>query len=750
MLDRTFALIDRFVAARPRSIVIVAILLTIAATTTAPLLRFDSSFDRFLIPDSPDLTAYHDFADRFGNDRVLVVGIDCDDPLAPATVAELRRVVAGLEEIEGVERVYSLVSAPMVRGTADTLRLAPPVDGPPPTGAAATALLARLDADPVYAGRLVSRDHHLLGVLATLDPPPGETEAYRRITAAARAVLAPLGDRAHLSGEPVIESEMNRFMRRDLETFIPITLTLTAATLLFLFRTALGVVLPMAAIAASTVWALAIFLLSGRTVNNVSSMIPPLIMVIAASDAVHLFSHYRSRAHLLGRTKAISETVRRIGPGCLMTSLTTAAGFASLTASPIPALDDFGRFSALGVLFSFCLTIIALPAALHLLPVPHPPRTAVQRDGWPLSLAHRLTAAPGWLLVASLAIFLLAVAAIPQIRVETNDLTYFKKGSAIRTDTALLQHHLGGVRPLDIVLTGAPGAFTDPERLARLARFGQWVRTVEGIDGATSPADLLTALFRQLDGKPIGDHTRPAVAQGYLFFELSEEGSDELARYLSGDRAIAHIALQEGESRTSKMKVQIAQIRARLAHDFPELNIEITGYAHFYMQISDLIVRSQIRSLAIALVSVTAMMILLFRSWRTGLLSMVPNIVPLACTFGLMGIARIPLNSATAMVASVALGLAVDDTIHFLNHLQQERQTTPSVAAALAPALRAVARPMVYTSVILGIGFGTLLFSRFVPSFYFGLLATVTVVTALLGDLFLLPALLLTLERRRG
>jgi len=749
MLDRSFTLIDRLVAARPGWIVVVAILLTLAATTTAPLLRFDSSFDRFLIPDSPDLTAYHDFADRFGNDRLLVIGIECDDPLAPATVTELRRVVSGLEAIEGVERVYSLVSAPMVRGDGDTVRLAPPVDGPPPTGGSATALLARLDGDPVYADRLVSRDHHLLGVLATLDPPPEETDAYRRITEAARAVLAPLGSRAHLSGEPVIESEMNRFMRRDLETFIPITLTLTAATLLLLFRTPLGVLLPMAAIAASTVWALAIFLLSGRTVNNVSSMIPPLIMVIAASDAVHLFSHYRSHAHLLGRAAAITETMRRIGPGCLMTSLTTAAGFASLTASPIPALDDFGRFSALGVLFSFCLTIIALPAALHLLPIPHPPRAAVQRDRWTLSLAHRLTAAPGWLLVASLAIFLLAVAAIPRIRVETNDLTYFKEGSAIRTDTALLQHHLGGVRPLDLVLTGTPGAFTDPERLARLARFGEWVRTVEGIDGATSAADLLNSLFARLDGKPIGDHTRPAIAQGYLFFELSEEGSDELARYLSGDRAIAHIALQEGESRTSKMKVQVEQIRARVARDFPELKLEVTGYAHFYMQISDLIVRSQIRSLAIALVSVTAMMILLFRSWRTGLLSMVPNIVPLACTFGLMGVTGIPLNSATAMVASVALGLAVDDTIHFLNHLRQERKHAPSVAVALAPALRAVARPMLYTSLILGIGFGTLLFSRFVPSFYFGLLAVTTVVTALLGDLFLLPALLLTLERRR-
>ncbi|RMF85765.1 MAG: hypothetical protein D6739_04070, partial [Nitrospirae bacterium] len=375
MFDRPFALVDRLVARWPRAIVALAVLLTLAATAALPRLRFDSSFDRFLIPDSPDLAAYHRFVGRFGNDRVLVIGIESDAPLGAETLGELRRLVEGLQRVEGVERVYSLVSAPMVHGRGDEVRLAPPVEGGPPPPDAAAALLAQLDADPVYRGRLVSPDHRMVGVLATLDPPPGDPEAYSRIVEEARHLLAPLGRRAHLSGEPVIESEMNRFMRRDLETFIPITLALTAATLFALFRSLLGLALPMAVILASTVWAVALFLLSGRTVNNVSSMIPPLIMVIAASDSVHLFSHYRLRAPLLGREEAISETLRRIGPGCLMTSLTTAAGFASLTASPIPALDDFGRFSALGVMFSFVLTIFALPAALHLLPVPHGGRT---------------------------------------------------------------------------------------------------------------------------------------------------------------------------------------------------------------------------------------------------------------------------------------------------------------------------------------------------------------------------------------
>jgi predicted RND superfamily exporter protein len=746
MFAHPFLLIDRLVAAAPRVVLAVTGLITALAVATLPGLHFDSSFDRFLIPDSPDLAAYRQFVDRFGNDRALVVGLDVDDPLAPATVADLHTLAGALEKISGVVRVYSLVSGPSVQGEGDEVRLAPVVSGPPPEGAAGRALLDRLDRDPVYGGRLVSRDRKMVALLVTLEPLAGEREAYRRITAETRRLLAPWGDRAHVSGEPAIESEMSDFMRRDLQVFVPITLVLTAAILFHLFRSVIGVVLPMAMIGTSTLWAIACFIVAGRSMNNVSSMIPPLIMVIAASDSVHLFSHYRGCAAHRGRRAAITDTLARIGPGCFMTSATTAVGFASLTVSSIPALNDFGRFTAIGVVFSFFLTITALPAVLHVAPVPPPPPTERLTTG--ATLSRWLIKAPRPVILASLGIFVAACAVIPRIRVETDDLTYFKQGSAIRTDTTILQHHFGGVRPLEIVLTGKPDAFTDPELLVRLARFTEWARGLPGIDGTTSCADLLDALFQRLDGRPLGDHSRQAIAEGYLFFELSETGGEELGRYLSDDRAVARIALQEGESRTTHIRRQIDTLSARLAHDFPELHAEITGYARFYMEISDLIVRSQVRSLALALVAITAMMAVFFRSWRVGLLSMVPNILPIACAFGVMGASGIALNSATTMVASVALGLAVDDTIHFLSHMQQERRRHPRVADALAPVLHAVEAPMVYTSVILGIGFGTLIFSRFVPSIYFGILALVTVTTALLGDLLLMPALLLAVERR--
>ena len=746
MFARPFLLIDRLVAAGPRVVLAITGLLTAIAVATLPGLRFDSSFDRFLIPDSPELAAYRQFVDRFGNDRALVIGLDVDDPLAPATVAALRGLVAALEKIDGVVRAYSLVSSPSVQGEGDEVRLAPPVSGPPPDAAAARTLLDRLDRDPVYGGRLVSRDRKMVALLVTLEPLTGEREAYRRITGEARRLLAPWGDHAHVSGEPAIESEMADFMRRDLVIFVPITLVLTAAILFHLFRSVIGVMLPLAMIGTSTLWAIACFIAAGRSMNNVSSMIPPLIMVIAASDSVHLFSHYRGCAAHRGRRAAITDTLARIGPGCFMTSATTAVGFASLTVSSIPALNDFGRFSAIGVIFSFFLTITALPAVLHVAPLPPPPPPERLTTG--ATLSRWLIAAPRPILVASLVMFVAACAVIPRIRVETDDLTYFKQGSAIRSDTTVLQRHFGGVRPLEIVLTGTAGAFTDPERLARLARFTQWARGLPGIDGTTSCAELLDALFQRLDGRPLGEHTREAISQGYLFFELSETGGDELGHYLSEDRAVARIALQEGESRTSHIRRQIAVLSARLAGDFPELHVEITGYARFYMEISDLIVRSQVRSLGLALAAITAMMVAFFRSWRVGLLSMVPNILPIACAFGVMGASGIPLNTATTMVASVALGLAVDDTIHFLSHMQQERRHHPRVVDALAPVLRAVQAPMVYTSVILGVGFGTLIFSRFIPSIYFGILALVTVTTALLGDLLLLPALLLAVERR--
>ena len=750
--QRAFTWLHRQVAARPWWFLAVDLAITLGAVVVMTGVQFDSSFDQFLIPDSPDIHVYDEFLDRFGNDKALVIGIATDDPFAPAQIAELKALVTDLEKIDGVLRVYSLVSAPSIRGGEDELHFAPPVTAPPASPAERATILERLHTDPTLRDRLLSPDGRLLGVLVTLDPPGDDRGLNERVTAAARARLATLANPAYLSGEPVIEADMNRYMHDDLRVFIPITLTLAAGCLLYLFRNVVGLLVPMGVIMASSAWGVAAYILAGRMVNSVTTMIPPLIMVIAASDSVHLLTHYLVRVPELGKKPAIEAMLLRIGPGCFMTSLTTAIGFTSLTFSPIPALQDFGQFSALGVIFSFAISLTAVPAALHLLPVPAHIRSESTRSASPWTQRFgKLTADhPMPFLLVGSALLVAALVAIPRIEVETDDLTYFRPDSPTRKDTHTLQSHFGGVRPLDVVLTGEPGSFADPAVLGRMAAFQEWVATLKGIDGTTSTVDLLQALFDRIDGRPVADHSAEAIAQGYLFFELSETGTAEMARFVTEARDVAHISLQESESRTSRLKEQLTTIRARLHQDFPELQPQLTGYTHFYTVISNLIVRSQVISLSIAVVTITLVMMVISGSWRLGLLSMVPNVYPIALTMGLMGWARIPLNSATAMVASIAIGLAVDDTIHFLNHLQQERRHQPRMRLALPNTMRGVARPMVYTSIILGVGFGTLVFSNFVPSVYFSILAVTTVATALIGDLTLLPALLTFLDDHRN
>jgi hypothetical protein len=750
--QRAFSWLDRRVSAWPWWFLAVDAAITVAAVIVMTGVRFDSSFDQFLIPDSPDITVYHEFLDRFGNDKALVIGIATDDPFAPRQIADLKALVTDLEAIPGVVKVYSLVSAPSIRGSDDTLHFAPPVTASPENAAQRAAILTRLANDPTLRDRLLSPDGELLAVLVTLKPPGADRHMYERITTAVRKRLAALGSATYLSGEPVIEADMNRYMRDDLEVFVPITLTLAALCLLYLFRNRLGLLVPMGVIVASSAWGIAAYILAGRMVNSVTTMIPPLIMVIAASDSVHLLTHYLVRVPELGKKAAIEAMLLRIGPGCFMTSLTTAIGFASLTFSPIPALQDFGQFSAIGVICSFVISMTAVPAALHLLPTPTKVRITDSGSAasWMLRLGQLTADHPVPFLLVGLVLLITALAAIPRIQVETDDLTYFRHDSPTRRDTHTLQSHFGGVRPLDVVLHGEPGSFSDPEVLGRMAAFQAWVTTLPGIDGATSAVDLLQALFNQIDGRPVADHSRAALAQGYLFFELSDTGATEMARFVTEHRDVAHISLQESESRTSHLKEQLATIRDRLSRDFPDLRPELTGYTHFYTVISNLIVRSQVISLSIAVVTISLVMMVICGSWRLGLLSMVPNVFPITLAMGLMGWAGIPLNSATAMVASIAIGLAVDDTIHFINHLQQERRHQPRMRLALPHTMRGVARPMVYTSIILGIGFGTLLFSHFVPSVYFAILAVATVVTALIGDLTLLPALLTFLDDKRN
>ncbi|RME06404.1 MAG: hypothetical protein D6812_01685 [Deltaproteobacteria bacterium] len=441
-----------------------------------------------------------------------------------------------------------------------------------------------------------------------------------------------------------------------------------------------------------------------------------------------------------------------------MTSATTAVGFASLTVSEIVPIREFGYFAAFGVAAAFVIAIVLTPIALSFLR-----RIEVRQQRRKASLQGLLAwiaevneRHPGKVAGISGILCLLAAFGIPRIAVETNFLEFFKKDDPAVFQVRFIEEHLTAIDILKIVLDGGePGAFKEPERLAFLEALRAFLEAQPEITRTIAIPDFLKKVNQAFhDGDPQAyrlPETRQAVSQYLLLFEGDDRAEEELARLINFDRSRVRVTALVKMIGSRDQEALLGRIASWMkAHCPPGIHFDFSGAVKISATVMNSVVNAQIESFALALVMITGMMILMLRSWKLGLVSMIPNVLPILLTLGLMGWAAIPLNIATAMTASIAIGLAVDDTIHFLSRYQIERKRLGDPRAAIRTTLLSVGPALITTSVVLFFGFFISIFSSTRPSIHFAILAAVTIVTALLADLFLTPVCLLHLRRGRS
>jgi len=331
-----------------------------------------------------------------------------------------------------------------------------------------------------------------------------------------------------------------------------------------------------------------------------------------------------------------------------------------------------------------------------------------------------------------------------KLQIETNVIEFFKLKSQIREDLTAVEAALGGVESLDVAFrAGSEGAFKDPEMLAVLEKLQLQIQALAGVDVTLSFVDFLKDMNRAFHNNPKENYTIPAsrelVAQYLLLYD-----SDDIKDFVNSDYNQARITIRISTHNSTAQKVLIEKIRNIVKDvDVPGLEITLTGRVLQDVNVIDSIFWSQISSLALATGLIWLIMFFILRSFKLGLISLIPNIFPLIFNFGIMAMFGIPLNTATALIAAVAIGIAVDDTIHFMNELMRHNILTGNKSDAVSRALHAKGRAFISSSIILCCGFGILGISSFVPTIYFGLLCAGIMISALIGDLILLPSILL-------
>lgn len=691
-----------------------------------------------LLPAGDEAQAYLARVERiFGQSESVVVAIYPGDVFAPETLTALASLDRALVALPYVESVTSLASAPLMRADGDTLDLgaASPGDG--------EALRVAARANPLIANTLLGVDGEATALMVALaddyEAAPGATAAMAGIRS---AVADAFGDSAgvRLTGPPAIKAATVEALTRELMRLVPGILLLVALFLLVAFRSARGVLLPLATIGIALIWVLAVMSLTGRTLNLITAIVPPVVITVGLAYTLHLLSaYYRVRRADDPASAALADVAMPL----LLTGATTGAGFLALMLSPLAAIREFAWLSALGVGFSVLLSLTFLPAMLRLFAchsIGAPPGARLVRFGsrWLATFNVRYRRQ---ILAAGGLLMLVALVGASGIRVGTDYVNGFGESAPVRQDFARISQDFGGATPLSVVLTTpAQGSFARPDLLAVVAELQQWLADQPEIGSVTSLVDYVRTLNRALnegaEAAYVIPDTATATRQLLLF-----GGGDTLESL--ADTGLRHTQLQVRAtvSDSGAIGALVERIRERLTSLPEPLSGRVTGTPVLLSSAVDDIASGQIVTIGAALLVVFLLLSALFTSFSTGALALTPNLLPVLLYFGALGFSGVTLNPTTSLIACIVLGIAVDDTLYYLARFNNDARRFASESRATVSALRAVLRPVTYTSLALIAGFLMLTTSGLQNQVQFGALAAFTIAVAWLTDVTFTPAL---------
>ncbi|MBI4082434.1 MAG: MMPL family transporter [Candidatus Lambdaproteobacteria bacterium] len=788
-IERGFEVMARLLCRRSVATLAVMAVLMGALLTQLRHIQFDTSTEGFFRPTDPALRNYNAFRDQFGRDEVIIVAIRTKDVFARAFLDKLKALHAAIEaEVPYLDEVTSLINARSTFGRRDELVVEDLLGKWPLGDEELRRARERALANPLYRNFLLSEDGTLTtlqvrmraygtdaaqDVLAGFDAPrPGaagakaparrllsdkeNSEVVRAVLGAVRRFDGP-DFPIQVAGSPMVTDLLTRTMQKDMAKFMALALVAIAVFLFALFRRVSAVFAPLFIVWLSLVSTFAVMAALGTPLRTPSSVLPSFLLSVGVGASVHLLTiFYREFDRSGDRLGSIVYAMGHSGLPIVMTSLTTAAGLLSFLTAQVASIAELGIYAAVGVMLALVYTLVMLPAILALLPLRRRvPIGADARGNW----ADRSLAALGdfatnhaWKVVGvSLLLAVVAFGGIAKLRLSHNTLLWFPKGTPLREATDLIDREMKGSVSLEIVVdTGRKNGLYEPamlnklDTLAAAARSYQEDGLADFVGKSLSVTDVVREIHQALnENRPqfyqVPQH-RELVAQELLLFENS--GNDDLEDMVDTQFSKARLTVIVPWKDAATYVRFVEYLKAegrRLFGD--DATVTVTGLLSLFTRAIAAMMQSTLVSYAIASVVITAMMILLIGRLRLGLLSMVPNFIPIVLTLGLMGWADIPLDMFTLLIGSIAIGLAVDDTIHFMHNFQRYYHRLGDSRRAVHETLQGTGRAMIITSVVLVIGFWLFMLASLNNLFYFGLLTGITLLLALVADLVLSPAL---------
>ena len=746
----------------PWQVLLSTLLLVLLMSTGLSQLYFRGDYRVFFADDNPQLLAFERMQDEFNKSDNILLGVAPKDGniFSTTNLTLIKQLTDAAWQTPYSIRVDSITNFQHTEADADDLLVEDLLLDATLLDSAKVAKIRTVAlTEPALLNRLISASGAVAAINITVQLPElDKNQEVFDTFGFAQQLKAEYSQRYpdvefHLAGVIAMNHSFAYEAEHDARTLIPVMFAVIVLMLALLLRSVVGALATVIIIVITICSALGLAGWAGIFLSTATVNVPTILMTLAVADCVHVIA---SMQFALNRgddkASAISYSMQRNIMPIFITSATTAIGFLTLNFSDVPILADLGNMTAVGVMLACLFSIVTLPALLAVLPLRR--GKVRQHNSHAMDKLADFVIARHSLLLPVTVIMMLGFASFISLnKINDEAVKYFSPTTEFRQAMDFLDQNLAASMSMDFVLhSGQSSGVNQPEFIAAIASFSQWLKQQSEVTHVNSISDVFKRLNKNMHGDDPAYYRIPQqqdeAAQYLLMYEMSLPYGLDLNNQLNLDKSASRITASLQNMGSKQITAFEQKALQYLSQHYPQYAASAASTALMFAHIGERNMASMLQTLPLALVLISLLLVFSLRSWRMGLISLLPNIAPAAIGFGIWGLYSGEINLGLSVVAGISLGIIVDDTVHFLAKYQHARQEGRNAEAAVRYAFHSVGRALWITTAVLVIGFSVLMLSGFRLNSDMGLLTAIIILTALVIDFLFLPAFLLKFDSK--
>lgn len=739
-----------FIIKNAKKILSMCVIITLSLAMGIFRIKIDANIKSMLPHDIGVVKINDRMEDIFGGAEMLIIAIGDrkDGIFNKRTLTKIKELSDKLATLKGVDDVMSLCTVKNMKVRDWGLEVFDYMSEVPATAKDIEKLKNEILSDEIYSGQIVSKDGKFTAIMVMINPSANENRLYDEINKMLKKYDGP--EEIHIAGNPAIRAEVANNIIWDLLKLIVFVWLIIVLILRLSLGTKQGTILPLAVVGLSVGSTLGIMGYVGLKITILNNVLPILLLAIGTAYGIHVIARFYEEMEITNdKEKAIIAMLRDIGMPVFLAALTTIAGFMTLLTAPLSSFRSFGIFASIGVFFELVLSLVFIPSALFLT---HKP-TDFEKSKITGPLGEKLdkflekiillvTKKRTLVIITGLAIMIIFSLTLPRLHIEMNPITFFKKTSPIRISEKVINEKIGGSVNLSVMITDD---MKNPDVLKEIDNMQLFLEKDKRITHTISLATMIKRINKTINENDekfnrIPD-TKNKVSQLLLLYSMSSSPTD-FNKFVDTNYEHGRVIARMENLNTKQIKDVAVKFEKYIKEFKPKIKkIELAGFAMIIKELVDLIVKSQLRGLVSGIVMIFLIAVLAFRSFKLGVFAVIPLVITIIISFGIMGYAGIPISTPIALMANIVIGTGIDYSLHFISRLKIEQKRKGGEGTATARTIKGVGVPILYNALSVGAGFLVLLFSSFIPIKYLGSLIALSMFTCGFSAITLLAAL---------